>query len=124
MKTTKIIIIKAITVFYSMSNSLATSPKNINRGSLKDQKMEEEVGNYVLTYSSFGGKFYCIPSDSTPVSYKQRVSEQPVILGNTPGLMGTIACYQCCVGEEPLTQENCEKIGHKNWARGENCECK
>lgn len=69
-------------------------------------------------------KLFCVQQGD--LNNATSITEMPqvqIFSSHTPGLMGTITCYQCCVGEAPNTRESCKKVQFNNWARGKNCGC-
>lgn len=92
---------------------------------VKDVELSDfkSVDQKVLTYSRFGEKLYCVPSRQVSDNFLLGKREMAIASLNSPQFRGSIECYQCCVGEAPLTSETCKKHGLTNWARGKNCGC-
>lgn len=105
-------------IIFSISNSASISAQENPNGKNGVFTGPEQI----FTYTGFGNKLYCVPSNELKAGVLLSNREYELASAHSPGLKGTLACYQCCVGE--LKQDLCSQSGFNNWSRGKNCECR
>lgn len=70
-----------------------------------------------------GRNLFCVGKESLKFELAAFAQIPQISNIQTPGAMGTLACYQCCVGEEGYTEANCKRAGYNNWQKGSKCGC-
>jgi len=93
------------------------------RSSVTANVVNLKSSKVVFTYARFGEKLFCLPREQVDTTFLSGSREVAISNASSPGMKGSLICYQCCVGEKPHTADSCKRDNYDNFGRGKSCGC-